>query len=134
MAKSQKVKIDRFEKAVNDALDEYKEGGLTNFRNAIRSLTREALNRVKEAAPEKTGKYRKSLRSKYQDTFTGGKGEVYATAPHWRLTHLLENGHEVYYFGHKTGRRSREFPHWKKGQEFIEEQWKKKVEDAYTGG
>lgn len=62
-----------------------------------------------------TGEYRKSFRSQTVNTPRGSLSTVYSESPHYRLTHLIENGHAV------AGgtKRTLKFPHWKPAEKYA---------------
>lgn len=76
------------------------------------------------ATPRRTGDYASTFRAKRTD---GGADHVEYTVGNVRkrgnLTHLLEDGHELVFFGHPTDKRTRAFPHivpaYEKGAEII---------------
>ena len=74
-----------------------------------------------------TGKYRKSITfdRRGTDSLSMRSNIVYSRAPHYRLAHLLEHGHE---------KNSPAFPHWKPAEEFalalFESEVKKRLESV----
>ena len=54
---------------------------------------------------------------KQYDAKNGTKYIVCVDGPHYRLTHLLENGHAT-----RNGGRSRKFPHFAEGQNFLDKE------------
>lgn len=73
-----------------------------------------------------TGKYVKAFRIKtaFEDRFNKRK-TWYVADPHYRLTHLLENGHAL-----RNGGRSREFPHIKYGEELAQKRMEELAKEA----
>ena len=73
-----------------------------------------------------SGKYKKSLK---KENMNVGKAKdsslihfkVGATAPHYRLAHLLEDGHILWYFGHNTGLYTKSIPHMAVGQKYADD-------------
>lgn len=45
--------------------------------------------------------------------------KVGATAPHYRLAHLLEDGHILWYYGHNTHLYTKSIPHMVVGQDYA---------------
>lgn len=75
--------------ALADYGDEIKQG----LAQDVESTGKECLKLVKEYSPKRTGAYRKGWRVK---KFVDSRNQVSMTIynkPHYRLTHLLEDGH-----------------------------------------
>ena len=118
---------------VKKCLEDYEAGGIASFQEGIQALGKAAAKIVKEAAPVRTGQYAASITSQFKSKRLGGYSTVYARAPRFRLTHLLEEGHYLVYFGYRTGKTVKAFPHWWLGQEWIDANWYKMVENAWCG-
>ena len=61
-----------------------------------------------------------SRQKHYKKSFAikkGKDGEYTIYNKKYRLTHLLENGHDIYANGVNTGKRTRAFPHWKQAND-----------------
>lgn len=54
---------------------------------------------------------------------------VHATKPHWRLTHLLENGHAT-----RDGGNTRKFPHIKPAEDFANAEFEARVKTLIENG
>lgn len=134
MSSTTRCKIDNFPEKVQEILKDYEEGGLTKFKEGIRELGNKTKAIVKNAAHSPHGDYRSHIAVKYESGNIGATSIVYVKAPKYRIAHLLEKGHQIVYYGHRTGRRSREFPHFSVGQEYVDANWSKIVEDAYARG
>jgi hypothetical protein len=62
--------------------------------------------------PRKTGDYASTFRAKCMNDSDGSvEYHVGNTKRRGNLTHLLEDGHELFVHGRDTGRRTRSFPH-----------------------
>lgn len=100
MASSLKVSPANFAAAVNKILDEYGRQVYDVMDDAVETVAKEAqakLRAVKTFAPNghPTGAYSRSWTyRKDQDARVRVTGHVY-NAKHYRLTHLLENGHVI---------------------------------------
>lgn len=96
------INIDQLADAVMDVLEEYRDVTLDVMKGAVDKVARETVAEVRNDIPAAgiggTGDYRKSWASKKD---AGARGRyayakvVYAKAPHYRLTHLLEKGHDL---------------------------------------
>lgn len=94
MGDNVRVSMNDFKEAVNKALEETKNLTEDGLKKAVDKTAKETVNKIKGAAPVKTGKYSKGWTSKNTDQ--GGRGTygktVYQrTEP--RLAHLLQHGH-----------------------------------------
>lgn len=134
---SERIKVDGLAGAVMAALNEYRELAFSVVEDAVeqaaQETARELRGSIDAAGIGGTGKYRRSISQKRADE--GGtyaiSREVYARAPHYRLTHLLESGHDVK--NRKGGPvlgRTRAFPHWEQADAFAENRVVALVEDG----
>jgi len=131
--KNRRIKLDQLADTINEILDEYEKEGNDRFAKGIQSMANKAKQAVRDAAPQKTGAYARSLAIKTEISTRVIHATVYAKAPHFRLTHLLEHGHALVYFGHRTGRQVKGFEHWGKGQELVDGLWVQVVDEAWSG-
>lgn len=78
---------------------------------------------------QRTGKYVRSFRIKklYSDQKFNHSRIWFVAAPHYRLTHLLENGHAL-----RNGGRARAFPHIIFGEKLAQERMTELCEKAVT--
>ena len=113
-------------KEITDILNSYSD----EVREAVDDTTKQegykAVSRVKRAidsAGIKGNKYKKSITSKSESGRLYNTVIIHARSPHYRLTHLLENGHVVRnQYG--TYGRTKARPHWEVAE--------KETEKAYT--
>ena len=138
-----KVKIQKFEQEIQKILDEYGEAASDACSKAVKELGEEAAKVTANNAPVydssrgplnpsyPAGGYKASITSKYEKSIYGASSIVYAKSPHYRLTHLLEHGHQVVYFGHRTGKTSRSIPHWSTGDEYVKKHWHEILERQF---
>ena len=87
------IKIDDLAKAVGLELDAYAEEVAGAVKEAVRDVTKETVADVKRRSPVDSGNYRKSwTSSKVRETGDSLTMSVH-NRKHYRLTHLLEEGH-----------------------------------------
>ena len=72
--------------------------------HAIENVGKAGLRMIRESAPRRTGAYARSwaLSPLQKDGSKYGR-RLYARAPHYRLTHLLEDGHAIVKQGRTVG-------------------------------
>lgn len=111
--------VENIDVCLQEILEEY--GGECNkaMQRGITKTVKVMRDRTKETAPVDGGKWRGFPCSRPGGTFarhiayrTRGYGMAftgiwYVKPEEYRLTHLLEKGHELYVFGGKTGKRTR---------------------------
>lgn len=101
---------DEFAKVVGDILTQYSAGTKVVLEDTLKEVAKEASKKVKADAPKRTGAYKKSWTSKTESTRLSVEAVVYAKAPHYRLTHLLEKSHLI-----RNGTRSYGYTNPEKG-------------------
>lgn len=122
-----KVKVDDLSKAVNMMLDDYYDEVTRETKNEITEVTKEAHQILVDHAPvsdRKTkGEYKKSLsKRKVSEDYGSISHLLYAKAPHYRLTHLLERGHLT-----RSGTRTKAYPHFSFASDFIDKELSNRV-------
>lgn len=110
-------------------MQQYSDTVKADINKNLTSVAEEALTKVKDASPKRTGKYRRGWKmTKTQDsdlmTFT-----VHQSKGRAQLTHLLENGHRK---RNKQGWVQAQ-PHIKAVEEWAEKEAVKAVEKAVRG-
>ena len=90
---------------------------LDEVKEAVRTVSEDVKAEIQSRAPVKTGKYKKSWTvTKVEETAQSLVNTVHS-AKHYRLTHLLENGHAK-----RGGGRTRSFPHIAPGEALAEKE------------
>lgn len=122
------INIDQLADAVMDALEDYRDMAAGVVKDAVSDVARESVYDMEDAVEQAgiggSGSYKNSFAEK-KNTVKGAYGHVvYSQAPHYRLAHLLENGHALRRGGRTVGR-VKAFPHWHK----VEEEATKKLAD-----
>ena len=111
------VSIDEFPKAVMAHLEEYVSMAAEEVKEAVRAVSEDVKAEIQSRAPVKTGKYKNSWTvTKVSETSQSLVNTVHS-AKHYRLTHLLENGHAK-----RGGGRTRSFPHIAPGEDLAEKE------------
>lgn len=125
--------VNQLAAAIERELQSYSDIVSEKIGEAVETVANEVNDEIKRRVTFKqpTGKYVKAFRIKKINT--GSKqnhGRVWhVNGPHYRLTHLLENGHAL-----RSGGRARAFQHIKYGEELadrrMQELSEKAVQDA----
>ena len=112
MAKRIRVSTDKFADAIMEALEDY--GGYIGdvvVRKAVHDTAEETAEIISNAAPRRTGSYADSIQTGFAKRRNNKYTEtVFAYAPHYRLTHLLERPHAT-----RNGGRTVPKVHWSTG-------------------
>lgn len=126
---NRKINARELELAVSNILKDFSDEVTRITKEDVDTVTEMALDEVKAHAPVRTGKYKRSLSSRTEyESLTEKRNVIYSNGQSG-LTHLLENGHAK-----QNGGRTRAFPHFKYGQDLIDEQLLKKIKDDIQGG
>lgn len=127
------VQVADLDKAIKKILDEYGDEVKQTLDETTKAVSTKGKNKVKDAAPVgvRNGKYKKSISlKKTKGDLNTVEYKIYAKAPEYRLTHLLEKGHAI----HNGTGRTKKYPHWSKGQEYIEENFEKEFKERIENG
>lgn len=93
---SDKINIDKLAETVTKSLDDYVTNVNSGMDNAIEDTADQIVKDISANAPRRTGKYASSWSHKVQYKRKNAVGRVvYSQAPSYRLSHLLENGHNI---------------------------------------
>lgn len=111
----------------------YTDEVVKKIEDGIEKIGNEVVKDVKELSPEYDGSSKKISKGAYRRSWTCSikkdRGKITATihvrGKHYRLTHLLENGH----LNRDGTTRSREFPHISIANEHAQEKVNKLLED-----
>lgn len=110
-----KVKINEKEltSSIVKNLNEFNDDAIDAYKDAIDNVSKESLKVLKDNAPVRKGKYKKSLRKKMtMDTLTEREITLYSSNK--ALPHLLERSHAT-----RNGRRTKAIPHFEKAENYV---------------
>ena len=128
MAKA--IKPDQLGKALAEQLTIYHEDVTEQLNACSKEATEALVKETKATAPERTGRFKKSIASKLLKKSKGGDTYVwYVKAPLHRVTHLLVHGHAL-----PNGGRTKADPFLKNAVDKVLPDYEKKVEEVVRGG
>ena len=114
-------------------------GELDNVGLKTRIKAKRAINRCSEGVVaairehitfRDNGKYSKAIAVYKTAQDFADKNVCYVKSPHYRLTHLLEHGHEK----RNGGGRTRAFPHMQYGEQYAQENLPKFMKEELQNG
>lgn len=113
MTGTRTVTPDEFEAAFDEIIDAYAEKFERDVRKAVKKGGSECRKQLRETTvPGATGEYAEGWVATEEKGFAGGTFvTVHNKGRHASLTHLLENGHEKFVYGHDTGGRVPAYKH-----------------------
>lgn len=120
---AQTYRIDGVEKALNDAIADYRKGAGEACKKAVTQTMDETAKVIRENVHfrQRSGKYVKSFAVKVLHEDEQNKRIIwYAKSPHYRLTHLLENSHKIRDRNGAEHGRTSAYPHISKGAEYAD--------------
>lgn len=127
-----KVNVDGLAKSVMDRLKDYKGVCSVVMEKAVNETAKETVKNIKDNAAAKfggTGKYAKSWKVKKLKTKQNKYASVVHSPTHYRLTHLLENGHAKVGGGRVEGR-----PHIAPAEEKAAEMFERLIKEGIERG
>ena len=117
------IKIDDLVDVISGTLDEYASEVSESVKDSVKQVAKETVREVKSRSPVRFGNYKKGWgQTTISDTPTKIVISVH-NRKHYRLTHLLENGHAKV-----GGGRTKSYPHIAPAERFAERELQRKVE------
>lgn len=119
------ISPEMFGATVSNILDEF----TVHVRLAVNDGIKKTLKEGKKITQEsgtyrnRRPKYRKSISYRMSEQGFLTEGQIYARGHEYSLTHLLEHGHGLWQGGH-----TRAFPHWRLGEEYVDDNVIKNIE------
>ena len=122
---SETVSIDRMAEAIMEGLNEYAELAADEMKKAVKNSAKSVKDEIGSGAPERTGKYAKSWRTKTTKESANALEITVYSPSRYMLAHLLENGHAK-----RGGGRVRAIPHIAPAEQHGIEQLEREIEEA----
>lgn len=122
---SETVSIDRMAEAIMEGLNEYAELAADEMKSAVKKSAKTVKDEIGSGAPERTGKYAKSWRTKTTKESANALEITVYSPSRYMLAHLLENGHAK-----RGGGRVRAIPHIAPAEQHGAEQLEREIEEA----
>lgn len=123
---SKKIKADDMSSEIVRMLTEYTEEVTDIAKSVVDEISQGAMEETKNHIEWKDKVYSKNfaLKKSFEDK-RNKRNTWYVKAPYYRLTHLLEFGHIT-----RNGGRTRSFPHVRYGDEFVKNNFEKRLKEA----
>lgn len=99
------------------------------IRKIAKEVSKETVEYLKTIAPKRKGKYRNSFTVDESEYLT----VIIHSEKHYRLTHLLEYGHDIIKKGKRVGR-TKGIPHWSRAEERSVKEFKRRLVEEITNG
>ena len=122
---SDRVSVDQMAEAIMEGLTEYAELAADEMKSAVKKSAKTVKDEIGRNAPERTGKYAKSWKTKTTKE-SANELEITVYSPtRYMLAHLLENGHAK-----RGGGRVRAIPHIAPSEQHGIEELEEQIERA----
>lgn len=122
---SDRVSVDQMAETIMEGLTEYAELAADEMKSAVKMSAKTVKDEIGRNAPERTGKYAKSWKTKTTKE-SANELEITVYSPtRYMLAHLLENGHAK-----RGGGRVRAIPHIAPAEQHGIEELEEQIERA----
>lgn len=123
---AKKVKVNDITTAIMKELKQYSDDLNAEIKLDTKQVAQEAVKQLKATSPKRTGAYAKSWTQKESVKGQNVSKRVIYNKDHYRLTHLLENGHIIVKKGRAAGRVDGT-PHIRPAEELAIKQLEEKI-------
>lgn len=120
------INVGDLAKSVNEILSEYADDVNEGVKVSAQEVGKQTVKQLRATSPKPKGrkaKYARSWRQKTTQDRLGNTQTIVYNDKHWRLTHLLENGHF-----NRDGSFTKGRPHIKPAEDMAVEAFVKEVE------
>lgn len=119
------INIDQLAGEISNMITQYGNDIIEGVDKSSRNIANKAVKALKETSPKDKGDYAKGWRATKEQEFAEASHYTIHNKTHYQLTHLLENGHVT-----KNGGRTRKYPHIKKVEEQVIDEYEQAVEEV----
>lgn len=119
------ISTENFSDAINDELKLFEKSVLKGINESAQKAAKEAVKNLKQNSPKRSGEYASSWKSKKEMQSLGEEVYTIYNKDHYRLTHLLENGH----INKKTGTRTKAVTHIAPAEQAAADEFLKGLEN-----
>ena len=119
--------------ALKDILEDYTDEVVEGIEEVLEDVGEEAAKELRSAGDFKGTKYRRSWTSETEKKRTFTSVQVFNKL-HYRLTHLLENGHRIVSKSGQTVGTAAAFPHIAEVNEHAQEEAVRRIEELIRKG
>ncbi len=123
------INVDDLADVIAEELRAYSDEVTEQLKTDVKQVAKECVKDIKDNAPKDSGAYRRSWRVKTAFENANDIRVVIHSKKHYRLTHLLENGHAKVGGGRVEGK-----PHIGPAEQRAEEKLLRKVKVSISGG
>lgn len=115
--------------SMNEILRNYVTEVDVNMNKTIKYVAQDTVKMLKRTSPKESGDYARNWSVKGQRYMYNTNYVIYNKAPTYRLTHLLENGHDIVVNGEKVGHAPAQ-PHIAEAEAWMENELINRLADS----